>query len=171
MGKSSYSGCFYFLVLGMKISLIVAMTPERVIGNQNKLPRHYPEDLHYFKEKTTDHTVVMGRKTFESIGKQLPNRRNIILTSQIIPKLECYPSKEAFLEAYQAEKADPEEELFIIGGAQVYESFLPNADRIYLTLIKKNYPWDRFFPEFESDFICIQKQSSEKLDFLVYERK
>ncbi len=140
MGKSSYSGCFYFLVLGMKISLIVAMTPERVIGNQNKLPRHYPEDLHYFKEKTTDHTVVMGRKTFESIGKQLPNRRNIILTSQIIPKLECYPSKEAFLEAYQAEKADPEEELFIIGGAQVYESFLPNADRIYLTLIKKNYP-------------------------------
>lgn len=116
------------------------MTPERVIGNQNELPRHYPEDLSYFKEKTTGHTVVMGRKTLESIGKQLPNRRNIILTSQIIPGCECYPSKEAFLEAYQAEKSDPEEELFIIGGAQVYESFLPNADCIYLTLIKKNYP-------------------------------
>lgn len=143
----------------MKISLIVAMTSERVIGNQNQLPWHYPEDLKYFKEKTTGHTILMGRKTFESIGKPLPKRRNIILTSQSFAGLECYPSKGAFLEAYQAQNPDPQEEIFIIGGAQVYTSFLPNTDRIYLTLIKKNFPGDRFFPSFESDFVCVQKQS------------
>lgn len=155
----------------MKIALIVAMTSQRVIGNHNQLPWHYPEDLRYFKEKTTGHTIVMGRKTFESLRKPLPNRRNIILTSQSLPGCESYPSKEAFLEAYQAENPDPQEEIFIIGGAQVYESFLPDADRIYLTLIKKNYPGDRFFPEFESAFVCVEKKSTEALDFLIYERK
>lgn len=155
----------------MRISLIVAMDLQRGIGKGNQLPWHYPEDLKYFREKTLGHTVVMGRKTFESIGKELPSRRNIVLSSSSLAGIECYPSKEAFLAAYQSEIHDQDEKIFVIGGAQTYESFLESAEYIYLTQIKESYECDRFFPLFESDFVCVEKTASEDLDFLVYARK
>ena len=128
----------------MKISLIVAMTPERVIGNQNQLPRHYPEDLQYFKKTTLNHTVVMGKNTFISLGKPLPQRRNVVITSQPIPSLECYPDRASFLADFKP--TDPEEQVFIIGGAYTYQSFLPDADLSDQN--QKKLPRRYLFPKF-----------------------
>lgn len=85
----------------MSISLIAAMSLQGVIGKDNQLPWHYPEDLKYFRAKTLGHTVVMGRNTFLSLGKPLPKRRNIVLTSNPITGVECYLNKEDFLAAYR----------------------------------------------------------------------
>lgn len=153
----------------MKIALIAAMAPNRVIGYQNQLPRHYSEDLQYFKKTTLNHTVVMGKNTFISLGKPLPQRRNVVITSQPILSLECYPDRTSFLADFKP--TDPEEQVFIIGGAYTYQSFLPNADLIYLTKIRKNYQGDTFFPSFESDFVCISETPGQEVDFLIYQRK
>lgn len=155
----------------MNISLIAAMSLQGVIGKDNQLPWHYPEDLKYFRAKTLGHTVVMGRNTFLSLGKPLSKRRNIVLTSNLISGVECYLNKEDFLAAYRWEGHPDDEEVFVIGGAATYQSFLADAKRIYLTLVKKEYQGDTYFPEFESDFDLISRDERGELDFLVYERK
>lgn len=126
------------------ISLIVAMGENRVIGHDNQMPWHLPADLKYFKKTTTGHSIVMGRKTFQSIGRPLPNRTNIILTRDSSFSAEgcvVLHSREEVLELAQ------KEDLFIIGGAQIYEEFLPYADKLYITKIHESFAGDTFFPE------------------------
>ena len=130
----------------MRIALIAAMSENGVIGNHNALPWHLPEELEYFREKTRDKPVIMGRKTFESIGsKPLPNRLNIILTHALhFTALDCkvVHSVEDALKA----AGDYCEEIMVIGGAEIYEAFLSVASRIYLTVIHQIYAGDTVFP-------------------------
>lgn len=127
----------------MHISLIVACTKNGVIGYQNKIPWHLPDDLKHFKSITMGKPIVMGRKTFNSIGHALPGRRNIIISHQNIQPLNCeiYSSVDAALKQLQSEK-----EVIIIGGAQLFEQILPLASRIYLTQINAELLGDTFFP-------------------------
>ena len=138
-----------------KINLIVAMTEEGIIGKGNNLPWHLPEDLKHFKKTTMSNIILMGRKTFESIGKPLPGRKNFILTSDpesISEKMRADKNVfvfTSFKEAAEAASAMPEK-LFIIGGGSVYRETLKYAQRLYISRVKKNYPGDVFFPEYDS---------------------
>ncbi len=135
----------------MIISLIAAMGKNRVIGNKGKLPWHMPADMKYYKDKTKGKTIIMGRKTFESMGKMpLPNRANIIITHNEDFKAEgavvVHSAEEALKEA---EKINPNQELMVIGGSEIYKEFLPRANRIYLTIIEGEFKGDAFFPEYD----------------------
>ena len=127
------------------ITLIAACSKNRAIGKDNKLLWHLPNDLKRFKRLTTDKTVVMGRKTFESIGKPLPNRKNIILTN----------NKDLLIEGCDVITSISElnliEDIVIIGGEQIYKLFIDLADVIELTLIDKYFEGDTFFPEIDLD--------------------
>ena len=127
----------------MHLSLIVAMAKNRVIGNNNQMPWHLPADFAYFKKITTGHPVIMGRKTFESIGRPLPGRRNIIVsrnTAFHAENVEVMNSLEAAISACQSE------DVFVIGGATLYAEALPRADRIYLTEVDAAPEGDTLFP-------------------------
>lgn len=126
------------------ISIIVAVAENGVIGNNNALLWHIREDLQHFKALTTGHPVVMGRKTYESLGRPLPNRVNVVVTRQelAIPGCEVVHSLDEALALF-----GPEEEVFIIGGAQIYAEALPLADRFYLTRVEHPYEGDTRFPE------------------------
>ncbi|WP_121639817.1 dihydrofolate reductase [Virgibacillus sp. Bac330] len=161
------------------ISLLLAMDKNRVIGVNNGLPWHLPKDLRFFKEKTINQTVIMGRKTYESIGKPLPNRRNVILTKtkRDFPKdIEVIHNLQTVL---QWNEKHPEQEYFIIGGAHVFEQILPNADRMYITWIDYSFKGDTYFPSFsEQNWKLTSKVKGEKDDknpyeyyFLQYDRK
>lgn len=123
------------------------MSENRVIGNGNKIPWHLPEDFKWFKQMTTGQIVVMGRKTFESIGKPLPNRTTIILsrTNFEVPGVQTVRSLEEIPEA-------PDKKVFICGGGQIYEQALPLCSDVYLTLVKRTVEGDAFFPPFEDQF-------------------
>jgi len=116
--------------------MIAAMASNRIVGKDNKLPRHYSADLQHFKKITTGQIVVMGYNTFLSLGKPLPNRRNIILAQVPVEGMEWYESIEAMIKQLTSENID---QIFIIGGASIYRQFIPMADFIYLTEIKKAY--------------------------------
>lgn len=134
----------------MIISLIAAMGKNRVIGNKGKLPWNMPADLKYFRDNTKGKTVVMGRKTYESIGHPMPNRVNIIITRDKSCKIEgCIVVHSADEAIKEAGKNDPNQELMVIGGSQIYKEFLPIADRIYLTIIESKFEGDAFFPEYD----------------------
>lgn len=130
------------------ISAIVAQANNRVIGKANELPWYLPADLRHFKEITVGHTVIMGRKTFDSIitrlGRPLPNRTNIVITRDKGFKAEDAKIVHSLKAAIQT-AADGE--MFVIGGAQIYEQALPYLDRIYLTQIKADIEGDTHFPE------------------------
>ena len=133
------------------ISIIVALARNGAIGRDNGLLYHLPADLRRFKELTTGHPIVMGRRTFESFPKgALPNRRNIVIshdTSLTLPGAEVYNTPEAALEACAGE-----EDVFIIGGGSIYRQFLPLADRLCLTLIDATpVDADTFFPAISTD--------------------
>lgn len=130
------------------------MAANRVIGNKNALPRNYPEDLKRFRALTSGHAIAMGRKTYESIGRPLPNRRNIVLTSKPIEGVECYSSIEDMINALEASHV---EELWIIGGANIYSQFIPLADYIHMTEIKVEHEGDTYFPAFEASFEIAEK--------------
>nr|WP_247664726.1 type 3 dihydrofolate reductase [Pseudoalteromonas sp. MMG010] len=126
--------------------MIAAMANNRVIGLDNEMPWHLPADLQHFKKVTTGKPVIMGRKTFESIGRPLPNRRNIIITRNSEYQsegIETVSSPEAALEL-----VFDVEEIMIIGGGNIYQQFLPIADRLYLTLIDLEVAGDTQFPEY-----------------------
>ncbi len=131
----------------MIISLIAAMGKNRVIGKNNSLPWNLPADMKHFRELTTNKPVIMGRKTFESIGKPLPNRTNIVITRDQDYKAEnCIVVRSAD-DALKA--AENNEEVMVIGGSQIYKEFLPRANRMYLTLIEEDFDGDAFFPEYK----------------------
>jgi len=130
----------------MKISMIAAMTDERVIGIENRLPWRLPNDMKWFRQHTLGKPIIMGRKTFESFGsKPLPERSNIIISRD-----GTYQAKDSIVvhsidEALQA--AGEVDEVMIIGGASFYEQMLPRADRLYLTFVHSNISGDAWFPE------------------------
>lgn len=156
-----------------KLILIAAMAEEnRVIGNQGKLPWNLPEDLQNFKRLTTGGTIVMGRKTYESIGRPLPNRRNIVLSSQKIEKegIEIYPS---ISEMFQVIKKDWIDKVFIIGWQKIYEEFLNNGyiDEVWLSKVPWSYKGDAFLQSFEKDFIEQETIPFETFRFIKYTKK
>ncbi len=130
------------------ISLSVAMDEDRVIGREGGMPWHLPADLKHFKQTTTGKPVIMGRRTFESIGKPLPERRNIVLSRSGF-QAEGAESAGSLDEALELTK--DEEEIMIIGGADLFELALPKADRIYLTRIHGHFEGDTHFPPFNHD--------------------
>lgn len=133
-----------------RVAAIVAMSQNRVIGKNNQLPWHMPADLKHFKMLTTDHAIIMGRKTYETIGRPLPNRTNIILTrSSSFQAKGCF-SAHSFTEALSlAKEKNQQEEIFIIGGAQIYQQLMPQIQFLYLTIIHHDFLGDAFFPEID----------------------
>ena len=141
------------------IALVVAMAENRVIGKENKLIWHLPADLKFFKNLTTGHPIIMGRKTFESIGKPLPNRTNIVITRQADFTAEgclvAHSLTEALMLAQQLDS-----DIFVIGGAEIYKQAMFLADTIYLTEVHHTFEGDTFFPEIDS--VLWQETSREE---------
>jgi dihydrofolate reductase len=133
----------------MTVSLVVAFSTNNVIGRDGALPWHLPDDLRHFKRITMGKPVIMGRKTFESVGRPLPDRHNIVMTRDPDYAAEGCDVVSSVGEAL--ELAGDVEEVMVIGGAQVYRDFLPRADRIYLTRVQAEVQGDTFFPEFDKD--------------------
>ncbi|HZG18180.1 MAG TPA: dihydrofolate reductase [Candidatus Bathyarchaeia archaeon] len=131
------------------ISLIFAMDRNRLIGKNNELPWYLPADLQYFKRITSGHTVIMGRKTYDSIGKPLPNRKNVVITRDSYLRLEGCMTCTSIPEVLDI--IGTEEEAFVIGGAEVYKQFLPVADRMYITFIDESFEGDAYFPPYEEE--------------------
>lgn len=129
------------------ISLIVAHDKNRVIGYENAMPWHLPGDLQYFKEMTMGKPIVMGRKTFESIGRPLPGRRNIVITRNAQYAADGIEVVNSLKEAI--ELAKDAEEIMVIGGEQIFRQVLPQASRLYITLIDEEYKGDTFFPPYD----------------------
>ena len=134
----------------MIISMIAAMASDRVIGDDNQMPWHLPADLQHFKRVTMNKPVVMGRKTFESIGRPLPGRRNIVITRNTSYQAEGIEVVSSPEEALNILKGT--EEVMIIGGGNIYNQFLPLAERLYLTFIDLAVPGDTQFPDYEKDY-------------------
>lgn len=137
------------------ISIIVAVADNLAIGKDNNLLWHISEDLKYFKRITAGHTVIMGRKTWESIGRPLPNRRNIVISRSLradsLAGAEVFPSLEEALSA-SGGAGESSEEVFIIGGGEIYRQAIPLADKIYLTRVHINISdADTFFPAFDEE--------------------
>jgi len=131
----------------MAVSIIVAVAENWIIGREGKLPWRLSDDMKRFKELTTGHAVVMGRKTYESIGRPLPNRKNVVITRQIGWKAEGCLIAHSLEEALEfAKKESAEEEIFVIGGAEIYKLALIHADTIYLTMVKAVVEGDTSFP-------------------------
>lgn len=127
---------------------IAAMALNRVIGNGNQIPWHLPEDFKWFKATTTGHIIVMGRKTFESIGKPLPNRETIVLSRSTW----SHPGVKTIHSLDELPALAADRQVFICGGAQIYEQTLPLCSELFLTLVKREVAGDAFFPKFEDQF-------------------
>jgi dihydrofolate reductase len=154
----------------MKLIIIAAIARNRVIGKNGKLPWHIPEDLVRFKQLTTGHTVIMGRKTFNSLDNPLPNRTMIVITSRVINGVKSFPSLEFALQALKNEQ-----EVFVIGGGQVFADALRLADELRLTLVERDVDGDTYFPPYQeflhSHFQLVQEQRFAGFTFLDYVKK
>ncbi|MFH0769832.1 MAG: dihydrofolate reductase [Candidatus Peregrinibacteria bacterium] len=167
----------------MIVSLIVAASENNVIGRENDLPWSLPDDLKFFREKTRGAPVIMGRKNFESIirrnGRALPGRTNIVVTRQADWKHEGCVAVRSIEEAIERARQETREEIFIIGGGEIYRLAMSIANRIYLTRVHAEVPGDVFFPEISSDeWKEVSRQDHAKDDrhpypftFLTYERR
>ncbi len=155
----------------MSIYHVVAMAQNKVIGKDNKLPWHFSADLKFFKALTTGQTVIMGRKTFESIGKPLPNRENFVLSrasykiileafSKLKPeeaqKVKNFESIRDAIQAVKTEKA------FIIGGAEIYKQTIDKIDGIYLTLIHQDFEGDAYYPGVPAGFREVSRETLQE---------
>ena len=160
------------------ISFIVAMDKNRVIGKNNQLPWRLPEDLKFFKRVTMGHPIAMGRKTHESIGRVLPGRENIVITRQKEYRREdctVVYSVEDFVQ-YSKKQSD---EIFVIGGAEIFNETFAYADRLYITLIHEEFAGDTYFPEFDvSNWELVSCEKGVKdnknpydYEFRIYNRK
>ncbi len=162
-----------------ELVIIAAVAEEnRVIGQDKDLPWHIPEDLQHFKRLTTGHTVLMGRRTFESIvhqfGGPLPDRRMVVLTTQ--DSFDEYPEVETYASIDAAREALTDEDIVFIGGGEsIYRQFLPEADRLELTLVEGDYEGDTYFPRFEhlvgDVFEVTDVEAHDGFRFVTYERR
>jgi dihydrofolate reductase len=154
----------------VKLAIIVAVARNRGIGKEGKLPWHISDDLKRFKALTTGHAVLMGRKTFASIGRPLSNRRNVVLSRTPVQGVETYPSLASALKALASE-----EWVFAIGGGDVYRQLLDRADRLYLTMVDSDVDADTYFPEYEhllgTVFALVASEQREGYRFEEYERR
>jgi dihydrofolate reductase len=145
---------------------IAAMSLNRVIGAEGKIPWHLPEDLRFFKRATSGHVVLMGRKTYESLGKPLPGRENWVVSSHPLAGVRVIHDLD--------ELAEPRDgrEIFVIGGAQLYVALLPTCAELLLTLVKREVSGDVFFPPFEDAFRLEEVlQRSDQLEIRRYRRR
>ena len=134
----------------MSVKLICAISKNNVIGNENQLPWNISEDLKRFKELTSNNWIVMGRKTFDSIGKPLPNRKNIVLSGNInlkIDSVEVFNSPRDVIDSYK--NNSDQKDLYIIGGTYIYEIFLEYCEYLFITYVDKEYLGDAFFPKID----------------------
>lgn len=155
-------------------TIIAAIGKNRELGRDNKLLWSLKGDLKFFKEKTTNHTIIMGRKTFESLGRLLPNRKHVVISSSNnFPKeVDVYNNIESLLSHYK----DTSEELFIIGGAKIYSEFIDYATKMYLTLVDGEFDADVYFPMFdENDWtktvLSENEENGLKYKHVLYERR
>lgn len=139
--------------MSKRFKAIVAMSLNRAIGKDNKLPWHLPEDLKWFKKLTTGHVIIMGRKTWDSIGKPLPNRESIVVSRTDVPDV---PGVRTVRSLSEINPNADEREYFIIGGAQLFCEALPLCSDLYLTLVKREVEGDVFLPPFENRFVLIE---------------
>ncbi|MCL1076684.1 type 3 dihydrofolate reductase [Parashewanella spongiae] len=151
----------------MQIAMIAAMTVNRVIGKDNKMPWHLPEDLKHFKAMTMNKPIVMGRKTFESIGSPLPGRHNIVISRQPDYAQEGISVVSSFEQA--KELVGTCDELVVIGGGQLYEALLPQADKLYLTQINIDVAGDTYFPYWDDgnwlQISCTNKVNDKGIEY------
>ncbi len=136
--------------MSLHLTGVVAMTQEQVIGRAGTLPWHLPEDLAFFKRTTSGHPIVMGRKTYESIGRPLPKRRNIVLTRDLSWSAEGVEVIHAPEDLGNLPELDGQ--IFIIGGAEIYAAFMRELDDLLISHVFKAYEGDTRFPDFETDF-------------------
>jgi len=160
----------------LEVVLIAAVAENGVIGSDGEMPWHYPEDLRRFKEVTTGHPVLMGRRTYEAIeahaGGPLPDRTNVVLSrgDPDVPNEVVVAG--GVEEAVDAARETGTDAAFVIGGATVYEAFLPFADRMELTEIRASYEGDTYFPEFDrGEWEEVQREERAEFAFVTYERE
>lgn len=159
------------------ISIIAAMAENRVIGVNNTLPWRLPADLRHFRRLTTGHHVIMGRRNYESIGKPLPDRTNIVVTRNPRYQAPGCKVRHSLEEALHDAGNDPE--VFVIGGAEIYRQAMDKADRIYLTMVHADISGDTWFPEFDTrewnEISRARHEADEKnpyaYSFVTYDRK
>lgn len=165
----------------MTISLIAALTQNKVIGKNNDLPWHLPDDMKYFMKTTSGHFVIMGRKNYESIPEKfrpLPNRTNIVVTHQQNYEAEKCRVVHSLEEGIQLARDANQEELFIIGGAEIYSQGFLIADKLYLTEIQGSLEGDTYFPEFDKQswnetsriHHPVDERHAFAFDFVIYEK-
>ena len=133
------------------LSIIVAIAENNVIGKDNKLIWHLPEDLKRFKSLTTGHTIIMGRKTFESLGRVLPNRKHVILCNDMEMNIDNENVEVLEDISMLKEYMDSEEENFVIGGATIYKLLMPYAQKLYITKINESFDGDVYFPQIDEN--------------------
>ena len=161
------------------LSIIVAKAKNNIIGKENKLIWHLPEDLKHFKELTTGHTIIMGRKTFESLGRVLPNRKHIIFSKNPSFKVQNENVEIVHSMLQIQEYIESKEENFVIGGAMIYNLLMPYVTKMYVTEIHKDFEGDTFFPKID---LNIWKETSREkgpkddennfeYEYVIYERK
>jgi dihydrofolate reductase len=153
----------------MKLIIIAAIARNRVIGKNGKLPWHIPEDLIRFKQLTTGHTVIMGRRTFDSLDRPFPNRLNIVITSNVLNGITNYPSLDFALQALSNKK-----EVFVIGGGRLFAETLKLADEMRLTLVDRDVDGDTYFPPYEDylrkNFQLVHQEYNTGFSFVDYVR-
>ena len=160
----------------MRLSLIVAMAKNRVIGSNNQMPWHLPADFAYFKKVTLGHPVIMGRKTFESIGRALPGRRNIVVSRNPAFRAE---GVDVMTSLDAAIKACQNTEAFVIGGATLYAEALPHADRLFITEVDASPNGDTVFPSLDKNLwreisrerLEADEKNIHAMEFVVLEKK
>jgi len=154
----------------MKLIIIAAIAHNRVIGKNGKLPWHIPEDLARFKQLTTGHTVIVGRRTFDGLERPFPNRVNIVISSNVINGVSSYPSLNFALQALSNRK-----EVFVIGGGRVFADALKLADELRLTLVDRDVDGDTYFPPYEEyvrkNFQLVHQEYQTGYRFVDYVRK
>ena len=158
----------------MTVSIIVAMAENGVIGKDGRMPWHISEDLKRFKKLTLGHPVIMGRKTYESIGKPLPGRTNIVITRNPNFSATGVTAVSSFYEALNvAGQSAGNDEIFVIGGAEIYTLALPTAKRIYLTRVHGDFAGDTRLPLFDlkNEFQITHEEKQEGHTYLIAERK
>ena len=163
----------------MILSLLVAASENNVIGKDNQLPWHLPNDLKYFKNLTWGMPILMGRKTFDSIGNPLPGRKSIVITRNADWQHDGVQVVHSIEEAIQKAESFGVKEIFVIGGAEIFKTSLPEAKRIYLTRIHHHFEGDVFFPEVSPDewnlvsdrFCAADEKNPYSHTYQVWERK
>lgn len=158
----------------MRISIVVAMTPQRLIGAAGRLPWYLPEDLRRFRKLTMGHAMVMGRRTFSSLGRALPGRRNLVVSRNpnppVVEGVEWFVSLQ---EAIDFARKAGETECFIAGGTEIFAEGLALADRMYITFVQRDFPFqgDTYFPMWDqTQWKVTRHELVEDLEFVTYER-